>query len=46
MEAFRLLDELRLKAPDLADAICLVRFDARRGSLVGTETTTRLRTLT
>jgi hypothetical protein len=46
MEAFRLLDELRLKAPDLADAICLVRFDGRRGSLVGTETTTRLRTLT
>jgi hypothetical protein len=45
-EAFRLLDELRLKVPDLAEAICLVRFDARQGSLAGTETTTRLRTLT
>ena len=46
IEAFRALDELRLKAPDLAEAICLVRFDARQGSLVGTETTTRMRPLT
>lgn len=46
VEAFRLLDELRLKVADLAEAISLVRFDARQGSLAGTETTTRLRTLT
>jgi hypothetical protein len=46
VEAFRVLDELRLKAPELAEALCLVRFDARQGSLVGTETTTRVRSLT
>jgi hypothetical protein len=46
VEAFRVLDELRLKAPELAEALCLVRFDARQGSLVDTETTTRVRSLT
>jgi len=43
--AFRLLDELRLSYPELTDALCLVRFDGRRGTLIGTETTTRVRTL-
>ena len=45
VEAFRLLDELRLSHPDLVDALCLVRFDMRRGTLTGSETTTRVRTL-
>ena len=46
VEAFRVLDEVRENEPELAAAVCLVRFDARNGSIIGTETTTRLRTLT
>jgi hypothetical protein len=46
VEAFRVLDELRENHPDLAGALCLVRFDARQGVVLGAETTTRLRTLT
>jgi hypothetical protein len=45
-EAFRLLDELEQAHPELAGALCLVRFDGREGSFVGTETTTRVRPLT
>jgi hypothetical protein len=45
VEAFRVLDELRLSHPEFVDSLCLVRFDGRRGTLVGTETTTRVRTL-
>ena len=43
VEAFRTLDELRQDEPELADDFCLVRFAARPGSLIGTNTTTRLR---
>jgi len=46
MEAFRVLDELRHDDPELAEALCLVRFDGRRGSLIGTDSTTRVRPLT
>jgi hypothetical protein len=46
VEAFRLLDELKEDHPELAETLCLVRFDERQGSLVGTETTTRVRPLT
>jgi hypothetical protein len=45
-EAFRVLDELKEDQPELADALCLVRFDGHQSSLIGTETTTRLRPLT
>ena len=45
-EAFRLLDELKQDHPELAETLCLVRFDGRQGSLIGTETTTRVRPLT
>ena len=45
-EAFRLLDELNQDHPELAETLCLVRFDGRQGSLIGTETTTRVRPLT
>ena len=45
-EAFRLLDELKQDHPELAETLCLVRFDGRHGSLIGTETTTRVRPLT
>ena len=45
-EAFRLLDELKQDYPELAGTLCLVRFDGRHGSLIGTETTTRVRPLT
>jgi len=46
VEAFRALDELEQADPDLAGALCLVSFNERRSSLVGAETTTRLRSLT
>ena len=45
-EAFRVLDELNQDHPELAETLCLVRFDGREGSLMGTETTTRVRPLT
>jgi hypothetical protein len=45
VEAFRLIDELREKYPERAEALCLVRFDGGQGSLIGTETSTRLRLL-
>jgi hypothetical protein len=45
-EAFRLLDELEKAHRELAGALCLVKFDGREGSLVGTKTTTRVRPLT
>ena len=45
VKAFRLLDEVRAERPELAEALCLVRFDGRQGSVIGTETTTRVRTL-
>ena len=45
-EAFRLLDELNQDHPELAETLCLVRFDGQHGSLIGTETTTRVRPLT
>jgi hypothetical protein len=44
--AFRLLDRLRENHPDLAQVLCLVRFDGTQGSLMATETTTRVRPLT
>jgi len=46
VEAFRVLDEVRENEPELATVVCLVRFDAPSGSIIGTETTTRLRPLT
>jgi hypothetical protein len=45
VEAFRLLDELRHDHPELAEDLCLVRFAGHRGSLVGTDVTTRVRLL-
>ena len=45
-EAFRVLDELVQAHPERAGTLSLVRFDGREGSLVGTETTTRVRSLT
>jgi hypothetical protein len=46
VEAFRVLDELEEDHPELAGALCLVRFDGHQGSLIGTERTTRVRPLT
>ena len=46
VEAFRVLDELKQDHPEHARTLCLVRFDGRQGSLIGTETTTRVRPLT
>jgi hypothetical protein len=46
LEAFRVLDELQDDHPELAGVLCLVRFDGRQGSLIGTETTSRVRALT
>jgi hypothetical protein len=46
VEAFRILDELKRARPELAEAFCLVRFDQQQGSLIGTETTMRIRSLT
>ena len=45
-EAFRVLDELKKDHPELAGALCLVRFDGDQGALIGSETTTRVRPLT
>jgi len=45
-EALRVVDELTEEHPELAGALCLVRFDGHQGSLIGTETTTRVRPLT
>ena len=44
-EALRLLAELRQEHSELADVLCLVRFDGRRGTVLATETTTRVSTL-
>jgi hypothetical protein len=46
LEAFRVLDALKQDQPELAGTLCLVRFDEGRGSLIGSETTTRVRPLT
>lgn len=46
VNAFRVLDELRQRHPELADALCLVRFNGHQGSMVETETTLRVRSLT
>lgn len=46
IEAFRALDALELDDPDLARGLCLVRFDGRQGSVIGTESSTQLRSLT
>ena len=46
VEAFRVLDELKQDYPELGGTLCLVRFDGRKGSLIGTETTTRVQPLT
>jgi hypothetical protein len=46
VDAFRILDELNEDHPELAGAFCLVRFDGHQGSLIGTESTTRVRPLT
>jgi hypothetical protein len=46
VEAFRILEELADDDPALARALCLVRFDGHHGSLLGTETTSRVRSLT
>ncbi len=43
--ALCLLDEAAREDPELADALCLVRFDSRTGTLVGAETTRRVRVL-
>ena len=45
VEAFCVLDELTEEHPELAGALCLVRFDGHQGSLIGTESTTRVRPL-
>jgi hypothetical protein len=46
VRAFRLLDKLQEDQPELAQSLSLVRFDARHGALIGTETTTRFQSLT
>jgi hypothetical protein len=45
-DAFELLDDVTDDDPELADALCIVRFDSRHGSVVGAESTTRVRLLT
>jgi hypothetical protein len=45
-EALRAFDELEQQAPDLADSLSLVRFDEHQGSLVATQTSIRLQSLT
>lgn len=45
-EALRTIDELERDDPDLTRSFSLVRFDDRQGSVIATETTTRLRPLT
>jgi hypothetical protein len=42
IEALRALDDLKEDHPEL----CLVRFDGQQGSLIGAESTTRVRPLT
>jgi hypothetical protein len=42
----RALERLDREHPELTETLCLVRFDGGRGVLLGTETTTRLRSLT
>ena len=39
-------DAVQSEDPDLAEALCIVRFGARDGALVGTRSTTRVRPLT
>lgn len=46
VEALRVLDELEQDDPERARTLSLVRFEGRRGSLIGTERTTRIRPLT
>jgi hypothetical protein len=46
VDGFRILGELEDHDPDLARALCLVRFEESQGSVVGIEATTRLRSLT
>jgi len=46
IEAPRVFDVLELEHPELARTVSLVRFDQRRGSILGTETSTRLAPLT
>jgi hypothetical protein len=45
-QALRTLGELEQEAHARASSLCLVTFDEHQGSIVGTETTTRLRPLT
>jgi hypothetical protein len=45
-QAFELLDEVACDDPELADALCIVRFDSHHGTFVGAESTTRVRLLT
>jgi hypothetical protein len=42
VKAFRVLDQLRLEEPELADNLSLVTFDDRGGVLIGAQTTTRV----
>jgi hypothetical protein len=44
--AIRALDELEQDDPELAPALCLVRFEEHQGALLGSETTWRVRSLT
>jgi hypothetical protein len=46
VDAIRALDRFGEKYPEFARRLCLVRFDSRHGSLVGIDTTTRIRSLT
>jgi hypothetical protein len=45
-QALRTLDELEQESPGRASSLCLVTFDEHQGSIIGAETTTRLRPLT
>jgi len=45
-QAFELLDEVASEDPELAAALCIVRFDSRHGAVLGAESTTRVRLLT
>ena len=44
-EALQALDGLELEDPDLARSLSLVTFDERNGSLMGAETSIRVRSL-
>ena len=46
LTAFRLLDKLEHDHPELSDVLALVSFGGRQGSLVETDLTTRVRSLT